>query len=44
MSGLLVPGAAILLHQGSGPLSGALTLAILSLGLWQRVSGTSTCG
>ena len=31
MSGLLVPGAAILLHQGTGPLSGALTLAILSL-------------
>lgn len=44
MSGLLVPGAAILLHQGTGPLSGALTLAILSLALWQRVSGTSTCG
>lgn len=44
MAGLLVPGAAILLHQGTGPLSGTLTLAILSLGLWQRVSGTSACG
>jgi hypothetical protein len=44
MAGLLVPGAAVLLHQGTGPLSGALALAILSLGLWQRISGTSTCG
>lgn len=44
MAGLLVPGAAILLHQATGPFSGAPALAILGLGLWQRVSGTSTCG
>lgn len=44
MAGLLVPGAAMLLHQATGPFSGALALAILGLGLWQRVSGTSTCG
>lgn len=41
VAGLLVPGAAIILHQGNGPLSGALALGILSLGLAQRVSGTS---
>ena len=44
MAAVLVPGAAILLHQGTRPLSGALALAILSVGLWQRVSGTSACG
>lgn len=44
MAGLLVPGAGILLHQATGPLGGALALAILSLGLLQRVSGTSACG
>lgn len=44
MAGLLVPGAGILLHQATGPLGGALALGILSLGLLQRVSGTSACG
>lgn len=44
MAGLLVPGAGILLHQATGPLGGALALAILGLGLVQRVSGTSACG
>jgi len=44
MAGLIVPGAAILLNQATGPLSGALALGLLSLGLWQRVTGTSTCG
>jgi hypothetical protein len=44
MAGLLVPGAAILLHEGTGPLSGVFALAILGLGLWQRISGTSACG
>lgn len=44
LAGLLVPGAGILLSQATGILSGALALGILSLGLWQRVSGTSACG
>ncbi len=44
MAGLLVPGAGILLHQATGPLGGVLALGILSLGLVQRVSGTSACG
>ncbi len=44
MAGLLVPGVGLLLGQASGIPSGALALAILSLGLWQRVSGTSACG
>ena len=44
MAGLLVPGAGILLHQATGPMGGALALGILSLGLVQRVSGTSACG
>lgn len=44
MTGLLVPGAGILLSQGSGILSGVLALAILGLGLWQRLSGTPACG
>lgn len=44
LAGLLVPAAAILLSQTTGPLSGALALAVVSLGLWQRVSGTSACG
>ena len=43
MPGLLVLGAGILLHQGTGILAGALALAVLSLGLWQRLSGTSAC-
>lgn len=43
MSGLLVPGAAILLNQATGVLSGALALVVLSLGLWQRLSGSSAC-
>jgi hypothetical protein len=44
MAGLLVPGAGILLSQASGIFSGAIALGILSLGLLQRVSGTSACG
>lgn len=44
MAGLLVPGAGILLHQSTGPLGGTLALAILSIGLLQRVSRTSACG
>jgi hypothetical protein len=44
MPGLLVLGAGLLLHQATGTLSGALALAVLSLGLWQRLSGTSACG
>lgn len=44
MAGLFVPGAAILLNQATGPLSGALALGILSVGLWWRLSGTSACG
>ena len=44
MAGLLVPGAAVLLNQATGIFSGALALGILSLGLWQRLSGTSACG
>ena len=44
MAGLLVPGAGILLHQATGTMGGALALGILSLGLVQRVSGTSACG
>ena len=44
MAGLLVPGAGILLSQGSGILSGVLTLGILCIGLLQRVSGNSACG
>jgi hypothetical protein len=43
MAGLLVPGAAILLNQAS-PFSGAVALGVLSLGLWQRLSGRSACG
>jgi hypothetical protein len=41
--GLLVPGAGILVHQATGPLSGGLGLAILGLALWQRLSGASAC-
>ncbi len=44
LAGLLVPGAAILLNQATGVFSGAIALAILSLGLLQRVSGASACG
>ena len=44
MAGLLVPGAGILLAQASGIFGGAIALWILSLGLLQRVSGTSACG
>lgn len=44
MAGLFVPGAAILLNQATGPFSGALALGLLSLGLWQRLSGTAACG
>ena len=44
MAGLLVPGAGILLSQGSGIFGGVIALGILSLGLAQRVSGTSACG
>ena len=44
MAGLLVPGAGILLSQGSGIFSGVVALAILGLGLMQRTSGTSACG
>lgn len=44
MAGLIVPGAGVLLSQASGILSGAIALGILSLGLVQRVSGTSACG
>jgi hypothetical protein len=44
MAGLLVPGAGVLLSQGAGIAGGAMALAILLLGLLQRVSGTSACG
>ena len=44
MAALLVPGAGILLSQGSGVFSGVIALAILGIGLMQRVSGTSACG
>lgn len=44
MAGLLVPGVGMLLGQASGIPSGVLALAILGLGLWQRVSGASACG
>jgi hypothetical protein len=44
MAALLVPGAGILLHQATGPFGGAIALAILSLYLVQRLSGTSSCG
>lgn len=44
MAALLVPGAGLLLSQGSGLFSGVIALGILSLGLVQRVSGTSACG
>jgi len=44
MAGLLVPGAAILLNQATGTFNGALALGILSLGLAQRLSGTTACG
>lgn len=43
MPALLVPGAGFLLHQVPGPLGGGLGLAILSLALWQRLSGASAC-
>lgn len=43
LAGLLVPGAAVLLHQATDPFGGALALGVLGLGLWQRLSGTSTC-
>jgi hypothetical protein len=43
MGALLVPGAGILVHQATGPLSGGLGLAILGLALWQRLSGASAC-
>jgi len=43
MPALLVPGAGILLHQANGLLSGGLGLVILSLALWQRLSGASAC-
>src|SRR5664280_712319 len=43
MPGLLVLGAAFLLNQATGPLGGALALAVLGLGLTQRLSGTSAC-
>jgi hypothetical protein len=43
MPGLLVVGAGFLIHQATGPLGGALALAILGLALWQRLSGTSAC-
>ena len=43
MAALLVPGAGILLSQGSGIFSGVIALAILGIGLMQRVSGTSAC-
>jgi hypothetical protein len=43
MPALLVVGAGFLLHQATGPLGGALALAILGLALFQRLSGTSAC-
>lgn len=43
MAGLLVPGAAIILHQTPGAFTAALALGALSLGLYQRVAGTSAC-
>src|SRR5664280_1200871 len=36
-------GPAFLLNQATGPLGGALALAVLGLGLTQRLSGTSAC-
>ncbi len=44
MAGLLVPGATLMLNGATTPLSGLLALGVLGLGLWQRLSGTSTCG
>lgn len=44
MPGLMVPGVGVLLAQGSGLLSGVFALAILGLGLVQRLSGASACG
>lgn len=44
MAGLLVPAAALLLNQVAGIAGGVLALGILILGVWQRLSGTSTCG
>lgn len=44
LAGLLVPGAGALLSQGAGLTGGVMALAILILGLWQRISGTSACG
>lgn len=40
----LMPGVGVLLAQGSGLLSGVFALAILGLGLVQRLSGASACG
>lgn len=44
MPAMLVPAAAILVHQTAGPIGGALAVTVLSLALWQRLSGASTCG
>lgn len=44
MPAMLVPAAAVLVHQTAGPIGGALALTILSLALWQRLSGASACG
>lgn len=44
MGFLLVPAAAMLLDGAAGPQSAILPLAILLLGVWQRLSGASACG
>jgi len=44
MPAMLVPAAALLVHQTTGPIGGVLALAVLSLALWQRLSGVSACG
>lgn len=41
---MLVPAAAVLVHQTAGPIGGALAVTVLSLALWQRLSGASACG
>lgn len=44
MPAMLVGAAAVLVHQTAGPIGGALAVIVLSLALWQRLSGASACG
>jgi hypothetical protein len=43
VTALLVPVAGFLLHQSGSLLGAASALALLILGLWQRVAGSSVC-